>query len=82
MDRYDARRYAAETFYNGVDDDYMAVVKIRHDCAWLPECDAWGNKQSENDWACIETSTKIDTGVYGDVRYFKNMTLEETWVEE
>lgn len=82
MDRYDARDYAAETFYNGMDTDYLAVVRIRHNCAWLPEEDAWGNKQSENDWACIETSTKIYNGIYGDLHYFKDMERVEKWVEK
>lgn len=75
-----AEKYAADMF--GYEyDEYSAVIRLRgNNTTFLPEIDTYGTPREGAEWAYIETVSKADTDLYGEIRYFKNMKLG--WTKE
>ena len=71
-----AMRYALE-HYPCFLTDYCAVVRLRKKAVALPEYGEDGSARDESDWAYFDMARKIDTGMYGDVYYFKDTDIEE-----
>ena len=69
-DKQAAIEYVKEHFPYDDESDYCSVFSLRHRNVWLPEVGANGELRDESNWAYIDASSKIDTGMYGDIYYF------------
>lgn len=69
-DKQEAIEYVKEHFPYNEKCDYCAVFRLRHRSVLLPKIGVDGSPRDESSWAYIDTSSKIDTGMYGDIYYF------------
>lgn len=79
MTKPEAWEYLHEVHYVS-QSDTNAIVRLRKSTIIFPEEDVFGNRRDENDWAYIDTATKVDTGEYGEIMYFKDM--KQGWIAE
>ena len=89
MTREEAIEYVAyftgltrETLEEELKAGMVAIVALRHKAVLLPEYGVNGMSRDECSWAFLDMGAKQDTGMYGDVYYFKDMEKVGVWVEE
>lgn len=90
MTREEAIQYVADNIYctdrstieETLEDGSCALVRLRNEAYLLPALGVDGSSRDESSWAFLDMWSKVDTGIYGDVYYFKDMKKKEVWVEE
>lgn len=85
MTKERALEYVAENYpfdWELYDEGYTAIVRIRASAVILPEIGVDGSVRDENTWAYLDMTGKIDTGMYGDVYYFRDMKKATVWLKE
>ena len=58
------------------DREYYAMLKIRSKNAFLPDMDNYGTMLEDAKYVVIDMTAKVDTGLYGEVRYLTEEVLE------
>ena len=72
MTRQQAKEFVKRNYYVDVDnEDYCALIKLRHTCLIFPEISINGQLRDDAEWAFIDTANKIDTGEYGAIFYIR-----------
>ena len=72
MTRDEAKAFVLRNHYVDVDDnDYCALVGIRHHSEVLPDYAIDGALRDEAEWAFIDMAYKQDTNAYGAVYYIR-----------
>ena len=70
MTYQEAKEYVKRNYSVDVDsDDYIAIVRIRHNSAVLPDFAIDCHNIQDAEWALIDTSYKQDTNYYGAIHY-------------
>lgn len=72
MTKREAKKYIKKNFYVDIDIQFpwVALIRLRHEAVIFPEYDICGNPRDSAEWAYIDASEKIDTGMYGAIYYF------------
>lgn len=72
MTYIEAKNYVKNNILIGLDvdeNDWCALVKIRHKNIIFPEYGVDGSLRDSSEWAFLDMTGRIDAGEYGDIYY-------------